>query len=222
MFKILKVLWFLILLLVLTSCGYDEKKHFPMLTLDGLVIVIPFTDKVATGVKKTGQTKSYNGSGDEVTDHSVKDNGYYQTGTAHDYGRDNINEIVLDRVTKLMWQDTVDAKTETMVWNSAVNYCDNLILGTYEDWRLPTIVELKTLIKYDEPYPGKIDEIFQNNNSTPFGKYWSITVYREYLHFIRFDHGWTIDFSDGTVSYKFKTVEQHVRCVNSRYSETGE
>jgi len=216
MYKIMKVSLLTVSVLLFTSCGYDEKKHFPMPALDGLVIVIPFTDKVATGIKKTGQTKSYD-LDSEVSHGSVKDDGYYQIGTAHDYGRDNVNAIVLDRVTKLMWQDNSDARTETMVWNNAVNYCNNLTLGAYHDWRLPTIVELKTLIKYDEPHPGKIDEIFQNTNSTPTGKYWSATVYREYSGFILFDHGWYIDFSGGVVWYKFKTIEQHVRCVNSTY-----
>lgn len=35
---------------------------------------------------------------------------------------------------------------ETMMWNDAVNYCDDLVEGGFRDWRLPTISELRTLI----------------------------------------------------------------------------
>lgn len=47
-----------------------------------------------------------------------------------------------DSATQLIW-----SREHTYVtWDSAVSYCTNLDEGTYDDWRMPTISELRTLI----------------------------------------------------------------------------
>jgi hypothetical protein len=54
------------------------------------------------------------------------------------------DEIVKDNATKLMWQKgTVTLKS----WEEGNNYCATLNTGGFSDWRLPTINELRTLIK---------------------------------------------------------------------------
>ena len=214
MLKIFKLFIYFVFMFVATSCGYDEKKHYPMPALDGLVIVIPFTDKANTGIKKTGQSKSYDGSGNEVTDNSVKDDGFYQVGTAHDYGRDNANEIVFDRVTKLMWQDNEDAKEVKETWINAKNYCESLTVGTYSDWRLPTIVELKTIIRYDKSTPP-LDDVFVNSRNII---YWSsIDKVTDMLWLLYRRDAWYVDFYAGIVAYTNKSRLFNVRCVNSTF-----
>ncbi|MCI5157265.1 MAG: DUF1566 domain-containing protein, partial [Candidatus Electrothrix sp. AUS1_2] len=42
------------------------------------------------------------------------------------------------------WQRCDDGKT--YLWQEAKDYCDNLVLGGYSDWRLPTKDELKSLV----------------------------------------------------------------------------
>lgn len=54
------------------------------------------------------------------------------------------DDVVMDKKTGLMWQRK--RAPNTMNYQNAVNYCENLALGDYNDWRLPSISELKTLI----------------------------------------------------------------------------
>ncbi len=133
-------------------------------------------------VLKTGQTKSYDKDGNEVTDGSIKDDGFYQKGTARSYTR--ANDIVTDNVTHLMWQDDSDAATVTKQWltdenyntchddtnssactdtsgDTAATYCENLTLGGYTDWRHPTYEELVSVTDKGRSDPA-IDPVFQN------------------------------------------------------------
>ena len=51
-----------------------------------------------------------------------------------------------DPATGLMW--TAQDNGNAVTWTQATNYCANLRLESYSDWRLPTIDELADL--YDE------------------------------------------------------------------------
>ena len=56
---------------------------------------------------------------------------------------DNGDGTVTDTKTGLMW-----AQTDNMghiSWKDARLYCENIILSRYDNWRMPTIEELKTL-----------------------------------------------------------------------------
>lgn len=57
----------------------------------------------------------------------------------------NGDGTITDNVTGLMWQKDMDEK---MSYSDAVNYADNSKLGGYDDWRIPTIKELFSLIDY--------------------------------------------------------------------------
>jgi len=49
----------------------------------------------------------------------------------------------LDDATGLLWADKDNGSD--LGWSQAADYCENLNLGGYDDWRLPAIKELKTL-----------------------------------------------------------------------------
>ena len=53
------------------------------------------------------------------------------------------DKIVLDKNTGLQWQQTLS--TETMVWEDAVTYCENLTYAGYTDWHLATPDDMLTL-----------------------------------------------------------------------------
>ena len=111
-----------------------------------------FTLTVYERVKATGQLKSYDANGTEVTDGSVKDDGYYLAGSALDYTRtpldaDEINATVTDNVTGMMWQDDTDVTVKTSLKNADgdLDYdavCAARNAGGYSDWRFPTIHEV--------------------------------------------------------------------------------
>ena len=50
----------------------------------------------------------------------------------------------IDSATGLIWSAKSESK---MPWNDAVNYCQNLTEGNFNDWRLPPIAVLKTLVQ---------------------------------------------------------------------------
>ena len=60
------------------------------------------------------------------------------------------NDIVTDNESTLMWQDDTAAKTVTKTWTEAITYCEDLSLGEYDDWRLPTPMEFVYLCRITE------------------------------------------------------------------------
>jgi len=145
---------------------------------------------------KTGQTISY-------TDF---DDGYYQKGDTREYSRDNIKEIVTDKVTGLLWQDNAEAKTVPKNWEDAKLYCAELTLGSHGDWRLPTRKELGTLIDYGRVSPA-IDPVFDNVASN---LYWSSTTVAGGSSF-----AWFVNFYSGYPNSRTKTNSYYVRCVRA-------
>jgi len=50
-----------------------------------------------------------------------------------------------DPDTQLVWQDP--ALDDLLMWQEAMDYCDELVHAGYDDWRLPTVDELQTLLR---------------------------------------------------------------------------
>ena len=56
---------------------------------------------------------------------------------------DNGDGTITDETTDLMWQQDTGPK---LLWEESKAYCIDLPLAGYEDWRMPTIRELFTLV----------------------------------------------------------------------------
>jgi hypothetical protein len=59
--------------------------------------------------------------------------------------------VVLDTFTGLMWKRRADG---VMPWDAAIDYCNILEHGGYDDWRLPNVRELQSLIDYGQHSPA--------------------------------------------------------------------
>jgi hypothetical protein len=118
---------------------------------------------------------------------------------------DNNDGTVTDNVTTLMWQKQDDGTTRT--WESAITYCENLNLpsGGYSDWRLPNIKELKSIVDNTTSNPAIDTGKFP---ATVSSMYWSATTY----HF-NTSSAWPVDFYDGLVGSRDKSLSTYVRCV---------
>ena len=146
---------------------------------------------------------------------------------------DNLDGTVTDNVTGLMWQQADDnatynwfeaSGTTDTTYNpgGAVNVCGSLNVGMYNDWRLPTRLELVTILHLGQVSPA-IDAVFTDTESD---YYWTADTAA-----FNSDNAWTVRFQDGFIwSYAKSgaTVSGYVRCVRegpvpivNRYADNG-
>ena len=115
----------------------------------------------------------------------------------------NAAGVVTDNTTALEWQDTLPYMSSN--WSDAIAACENLVLDGKNDWRLPNLNELLSILD-DTVYNPSSDAVFQNVNLIDF--YWSSTT-RSHLT----DSAWVIDFYNGFQFAQMKTDSYDVRCV---------
>ncbi|HPJ73036.1 MAG TPA: DUF1566 domain-containing protein, partial [bacterium] len=136
------------------------------------------------GLLKTGMTR---------IDHTG-DDGSYRTGTSFHYV-DHGNGTVTDVVTGLMWPTDGDGvgcfNGQTATWVEALDYCNGLTFAGYNDWRLPNVRELHSLVNYSSTTPKISTTIFINTKSN---RYVSSTTHAGFT-----GSAWYVNFSDGDI-----------------------
>jgi hypothetical protein len=115
---------------------------------------------------------------------------------------DNKDGTISDKVTSLMWQQTVSAPTYT--WAAAVAYCQTLALGAHADWRLPAIIELVSIVD-DGLYNPSLNFIF---SGVPFADFWSSTTVPASPPMAR-----EVNFGGGETAFLPLSSMLAVRCV---------
>ncbi|HRI65732.1 MAG TPA: DUF1566 domain-containing protein, partial [Polyangium sp.] len=85
-----------------------------------------------------------------------------------DYVVDEVKGLVFDKVTQLTWQRDVDPNVYT--WDAAKAYCEDLVHAGYDDWRLPTRIELVSIVDYTKTNPAIDSAAFPN---TPSEWFWT-------------------------------------------------
>jgi formylglycine-generating enzyme required for sulfatase activity len=114
-----------------------------------------------------------------------------------------VEGLALDRSTGLTWQRQV--APEQLDWGGAQGYCDCLELAGFNDWRLPTRIELISLIDYRRQEPSIDVEAFPETPSTWF---WSSSPVAEDPLV-----AWYLSFMDGNTHEADRHMTYGVRCV---------
>ncbi|WP_052746171.1 DUF1566 domain-containing protein [Sulfurovum lithotrophicum] len=115
------------------------------------------------------------------------------------------SDVFVDSKTGLMWQDNSDAKYIQKDWNGAMLYCRQLRLAGHDDWRLPSIKELKHILS-TEPRDGGMKKGFNYMGGS--GYYWSSSENESNEEF-----AWMMNFKRGYEYSNYKSYERHIRCV---------
>ncbi len=114
-------------------------------------------------------------------------------------------KTVYDNNTFLEWQSNVsDVKYHHA---GAVSYCDSLSYGGYDDWRLPSVKELLTIIDYSKN-GIMIDENYFTD--TPASYLWAD---KESL--ASANYFWSVNLPDGMVAANYYDSEYNVKCVRN-------
>jgi Protein of unknown function (DUF1566) len=116
---------------------------------------------------------------------------------------DNGDGTVTDTVTGLMWQKAVAAGTFTQP--QAVAFCPTLTLANHRDWRLPTIIELTSIVDRGQFSPSINVTFFPATSPTAF---WSSSPLAGSP-----TYAWYVNFSYGNTANYDVTNTFDVRCV---------
>jgi hypothetical protein len=185
-----------------------------LLLVSACLLVLPCA-AFAGSLPDTGQTRCY----DEDSEISCPAPGQDFYGQDAQYScnprsyTDLGNGIVRDNVTGLEWQQ--DTAPDTYRWQEAIDYCGNLMLGDHDDWRLPTIQELSTLVDSGIPDPGPTVTIdyFPDTVGSAYSDYWSSTGAADIP-----TAAWIVHFSDGSVKGSNKMNALNARAVRGTLS----
>jgi len=85
---------------------------------------------------------------------------------------DNSDGTITDLATGMMWQKADDSKRRN--WKDALAYAENLEFAGYDDWHVPDVKELHSIVDYSRAAPS-IDPIFNTTNKE--GWYWTSTSF---------------------------------------------
>ncbi len=122
--------------------------------------------------------------------------------TAYVVSKEGTNEVVSDGVTKLIWQRSASSKMVNKIDANA--QCANLGAG----WRLPTRIELVSLLDYGRAALPYIDTIAFPG--APGGQFWTSSLVRSPTNWM---NTWSVDFGQGEVTTSGSESERYVRCV---------
>ena len=119
---------------------------------------------------------------------------------------------VTDQVTRLVWQRHVDVRTFT--WEAAKQYCSCLVVDDTDGWRLPSRIELVSLVDWSLTSPSIDAQAFPDTTNENFWAASPVTI-NPGLAYLSF-------FLNGHTTYSDVEYEYRVRCVQTEDATAGE
>ena len=115
--------------------------------------------------------------------------------------------IYLDKMTGLIWQNTKELYSSTFL--NSKKYCNELQLMGYNDWYLPNLSELKTIINNQNNQ--NLQKAFKDMEKSKNIIFWADTEKNTDLGV------WTINFDNLYIEHisKLSTNKYNTRCVRS-------
>ncbi|NLY15372.1 MAG: DUF1566 domain-containing protein [Gammaproteobacteria bacterium] len=133
---------------------------------------------------------------------------------------DNDDGTVTDTRTGLMWKKclqgqswsgvTCTGSAAVMNWAVALSTAEDATDAGYNDWRLPNIKELRSLVEECRTNPAINDTLFPSPTSSTV---WSGSPYASHSN-----DAWYVGFSDGYSYYNNRDYGGHVRLVRAGQS----
>ncbi|MDD3741871.1 MAG: DUF1566 domain-containing protein, partial [Bacteroidales bacterium] len=134
---------------------------------------------------------------------NLKENSYYVMAVRGGYNKsfgdlakyafkDNNDGTVTDLNTNLMWKKE---ESPNLSFVEALNYCKEMNLGRHNDWRMPNIREIATLLDLSfEDNTWFHKKYFPDVQISPLGFYWSASTFAATF-------GWGVNFQFGYDGY---------------------
>jgi hypothetical protein len=146
---------------------------------------------------KTGQTASGR----------TGDDGDLEKGVSWPSPRFTDNGLTItDDLTGLEWTEDAYLPGESKTWNDAIDYCNGLDYGGHDDWRLPNVRELFSLIDWSQWVPAlPSGHPFDNVKTVTGDYYWSSTTTAYNM-----GYAWLVDLGGSFVTNGAKTNAYYV------------
>ncbi len=177
---------------------------------------------------KTGQTTCYDTVGSVIACAGTGQDGETQNGLARSF-TDNGDGTITDNNSGLMWEKlsfdgSIHDKGTTYTWANAfvskVATLNGASFAGYNDWRVPSVSELQTLVNFGAVSSPSVYSTFNTGcvaactvttcSCKQSSYYWSSTTYQTYP-----SYAWYVSFSAGDTYSGSKTDFRYVRAVRA-------
>lgn len=161
-----------------------------------LALAVRSTEASQAFMPATGQQKSL----------APRDDGAVKAGLAWTAKRFVANQdgTISDTLTGLMWEQT--PATTQMGWTEAAGLCRKLRTGGYQDWRLPHIQELESLVNYDQESAAYLNGC--GFSGLVNGYDWASAYWSADETHVQPGTFWTMNFRNGTRYYNDRNKKE--------------
>jgi hypothetical protein len=169
------------------------------------------------GFLQTGQRTCYDPHGREIPCQGTGQDAVFSSGHAWPKTRFEVSgNIVLDRLTDLMWLQNANIAEFPFSWREALAFVTEMNATSefgFSDWRLPNRRELRSLISYQTRRPSLPEDHPFTNIFAHW--YWSSTTAAAHP-----DHAWYVNLDGGRMFYGGKDQAYMVWPVRSSGNAT--